>query len=150
MKRRLLILSWLAIQLGALSSCDFYGNKDLGNKLTLWARDSPEGHFDIVYCSRYDMGGCVSGIYVIPTSVEETYSMYVSTAKYDDKWVIAKTIQVEDNQEHYWIIDKSFDIESVDCWTANCDSILQSHVIGRLDSGGFVEKTQELDIRLRF
>lgn len=150
MKRKLLILSWLIVQLGTLGSCDLYGNKDLGNKLTLWARDSPEGHYDVVYCSRYDMGGCVSGIYVIPASVEEIDSMYVSAAKSDDKWVIAKTVQIEGNKESYWIIDKSFNIEDVDCWTINCDSILQSHVIGRLDDQEFAEKVRVLGINLRF
>lgn len=149
MKGRFLIVSLPFVLLTTLCSCEFYGNKDLGNKLTLFARDSPEGHYDIIYCSRYDIGGCIAGMYVIP-SADEKYSMYVETAKADKKWVIAKTVRVEDKKRNYWIIDKSFDIEGLDCDSIDCDSVVQSHVIEALDSLAFDKKVRELDIKLKF
>lgn len=150
MKRKKIIASLLFVQLCILWSCDFYGNKDLGGKLTLWLRDGSEGRYDIVYCSKYDIGGCIAGIYVIPSADDERYSMYVKTAKSDDKWVIAKTIRTVEQKKNYWIIDKNFSLEDVDCDALNCDSIIRSNVIGPLDAQQFGSKLAELKISLKF
>ena len=149
MKRRILIVPLLILLLITLGGCEFYGNKDLGNKLTLFARDSPEGHFDIVYCSKYDMGGCIAGIYVLPTA-DEKYFMYVEAAKSNDKWIVAKTVDAEDQKENYWIISKAFSLENVDCNNEDCDSIIQTHITGALDYQEFIVKTKELGIDLKF
>lgn len=153
MKRRLGIVLVLIIQFSILGSCDLSEHADLGNKLTIFEGDKPEDRV-IVYCTGYSFGYCKAGIYIIPTYEEHydktgKYAEYVTTAKSDEKWVIAKTVQIDNNQERYWIIDKGFNIKDVDCQTLNCDSILQSYVIGRLDSQTFAEKVQELDISLR-
>jgi hypothetical protein len=149
MKERILTIALLIVLLITLDSCEFYGNKDLGNKLTLFARDSPEGHYDIVYCSKYDIGGCIAGIYVLPTA-DDKYYMYVKSAKSNDKWVVAKTIRTADQKENYWIISKDFSLENVDCNSEDCDSIIQSHVTGALDNQEFITKTKELGIDLKF
>src|SRR5690606_36496807 len=108
-----------------------------------------EGYYDLVYCSRYDIGGCIAGIYILPTS-DNKYSMYVKTAKSNDKWVIAKTIQIKDNKENYWIISKDFSLENVDCNNVSCDSIIQSHVTGALNYQEFTARKKELGIPLKF
>jgi len=146
-KKSLIFLFFISIS-NVFNCCDLYGNKELGNRFTLFARDSPEGQYDLIYCARYDIGGCVSGAYVLPTA-DTKYDMYVPTAKSNDKWIIAKTIQVEDNKENYWIIEK-FSLEDIDCWEINCDSIIQSHVMGAFDFIEFTDKTKELGIKLEF
>ena len=148
MKGRILIAPLLTVLLITLDGCELYGNKDLGNKLTLFARDSPEEHYDVVYCAVYDIGGCRSGIYVLPTA-ENKNSMYVETAKSNEKWIIAKTIKINDNKD-YWIISKDFSLENVDCNKVSCDSIIQSHVTGALNYQEFTVKTKELGIDLKF
>lgn len=130
--------------------CGFFGGAhDLGNKLTLFERDNQEGHNDIIYCSNYKDGCCFGGMYVIPSEGNQYY-MYVDKAKSNDNWVIAKSIQEKDKKENYWIISKEFDIENLNCDEVNCDSIIQSHVMGPLEIESFNEKLSELEIDLEF
>jgi len=128
-------------------------SSNLGNKFTLFEGDKLEDRV-IVYCTGYSFLACKSGIYVVPTYEKHydekgNYTEYVSTAKSDDKWIIAKTVQVKDNKENYWIIEK-FSLDDIDCWNVNCDSIIQSHVIGALEFIEFCNKTKELGITLEF
>lgn len=150
MRRKKIIASFLLVQLCILWSCDFYGNKDLGNHLTLWLRDGSEGCYDIVYCTKHDIGGCIAGIYVIPSTDDEKHSIYVKTAKSDDQWVIAKTIRTIDQKENFWIINNNFSLEDVDCDEINCDSIIRSNLIGPLDAQQFGSKLAEHKISLKF
>lgn len=154
MKRIILIVPLLFILLITLDSCEFYVNKDLGNKLTVFEGDKLEDKV-IVYCTGYSFGSCKSGIYVVPTYEEHydekgNYAEYVETAEFDDKWVVVKTIRIENQKENYWIISKDFSLDDVDCNEINCDSIIQSHVIGALDYQKFNAKTKKLGINIKF
>jgi hypothetical protein len=108
----------------------------------------------IVYCTSKDLGSCNSGIYVIPSyerhMVEGKYSEYVETAKSNSKWIIAKTIQVEYQNERYWIMDKNYRIDFSNFDRISCDSQLQTYVKGPFDINEFNEKKRELDIGLKF
>ena len=129
-------------------NCDFFGAHDLGNKLILLEGDKLEDRA-IVYCTGYSDGCCMAGMYVIP-SIGNQYQLYVETAKSDSNWVVAKTIQVMDKQENYWIIRKDFDIKNLDCDEVNCDSIIQSHVNGPFAYQAFNYKLQEWNIDIEF
>lgn len=147
MRKRILVI--LIIFLAVLESCQFYEEKDLGNDLILWESDAGKGQYDIVHCGGYSFGSCKGGIYVVPNT-EGRYSMYVETAKSNDKWVIAKTIYVENQRESYWVIGKNFNLKNVNCLEVSCDSIIQSHVTGPLGLETFNQKRKELEIDINF
>jgi len=97
----------------------------------------------------------VSGILVVPSEkrhmIDGKYAEYVKTAVSNKEWVLVKTYQIQEKKENYWIISKDFDITNLNCSTANCDSILQSHVIGPLDSLDFYNflKARNIDLELK-
>lgn len=130
------------------SCCDFFGAHDLGNNLTLLEGDKTEDRI-IVYCTGKSGGCCKGGMFVIP-SVGNQYHMYVETAKSNEKWVIARSVQIKDKQQNYWIINKGFSIASLNCDEVKCDSIVQSYVQGPFDIKGFNEKKSQLKIDLSF
>jgi hypothetical protein len=149
MKKKVVIILAAILACMVIHSCQgLWGAEDLGNKLTLLEGDKTEDRA-IVYCTGYSGGACTSGMYVIP-SVGNQYYMYVETAKSNKYWVIAKTVQIKDKLESYWIINKGFDIENLDCEKNNCDSILQSHVIGPLNLNEFKASLKSLNINLDF
>ncbi|GAB3433083.1 hypothetical protein [Niabella aquatica] len=132
---------------------DIWGNHQLGSHLSLWEGDRKEDRV-IAYCTSQSGGACVSGIYVVPSAernmVNGKYAEYVEEATSNKKWVIAKTLQIKDNKENYYIISKDFNIEGADCAKANCDSILQSHVTGPLSLSEFENKKKALNIGMDF
>ena len=73
---------------------------------------------------------------------------FVDSAKSNDDFIIAKTLLVKDKTANYWIINKDFRIDN--CDKINCDSLIQSHVIGPLDKEEFQKKTSELKLNLKF
>jgi len=132
------------------SSCNEWYNNSLGNNLSLWDGDTKEDRI-IVYCT----GDCHGGIPVVPTYKRQfdkkgNYAEYVEAATSNKKWVIAKTFRIKEKQENYWIISKDFNITNLDCSKANCDSILQRHVIGPLNLTEFNNRLQSLSIELNF
>ena len=143
-------LCWCTFQIFVLlmSSCKEDYNHSLGNNLSLWEGDKKEDRI-IVYCE----GSCHGGIYVIPSyknHYDSTghYAEYVKETTSDKKWVIAKTFQIKENKENYYIISKEFNIENLDCAKANCDSILQSHVTGPMTLTEFENKKKSMNIAL--
>jgi len=151
-KKAIVIIVPLFVLILSIISCnEMSGEYSLGNHLSLWGNDRKEERV-IVYCT----GDCHGGIYVVPTykrhydSSGQHYAEYVEAAKSNKKWVIAKTYQINEKQENYWIISKNFDIDSLDCAKANCDSILQSHVTGPLSLTEFENKKEALNIQLDF
>lgn len=127
----------------------------LGSGIYLLEGDRIEDRI-IVKCSGWSFKECISGSYLIPRSYNNHfdnnghYLEYVETVKSNKKWVIAKSIQIKEKQENYWIISKDFDIENLDCTKVNCDSILQSRVTGPLSSSDFKSKKSALNINLNF
>lgn len=127
------------------SICESFGAHDFGNNLTLLEGDRTEDRV-IVYCTGRSAGCCDAGIPVIPSRVD-TLSQYVQSATADLNWIIAKTVN-KDKSKGYWIIDKNFKIDLAKCDVVNCDSIIQSHIIGPLDSTDFEEKIKVSNINL--
>ena len=76
------------------------------------------------------------------------YAEYVETAEANEKFIIARTVQVKDKRKNYWIITKDFKHD--DCNKLDCDSIIQSKVIGPLDPLQSRTKIAELNIALQF
>ncbi|MGB3131997.1 MAG: hypothetical protein WBB26_10010 [Saprospiraceae bacterium] len=129
-----------------------WGDNDLGNNFSLLEGDTVEDRV-IVYCSGRSAGACTGGTFIVPVysrHMDSTgqYAEYVETAKSNADYIVAKTLLVKDKTTNYWIINKDFSI--VNCDKINCDSLIQSHVIGPIDKDKFQKKTSELKINLNF
>ncbi len=138
----------------SLSSCwqQMWGDNDLGDNFSLMEGDRIEDRI-IVYCSGRSGGACMAGTPIVPIYSRHMdsnghYAEYVETAKSNDDFIVAKTLQVKDKRENYWIISKGFSIDN--CDKVNCDSIIQSHVLGPLEQTEFRKKASELKINLNF
>lgn len=146
-KNKFLIL-YLFLLLGCSSA-------KLGNGIYLLDGDRLEDRI-IVKCTGWSFNDCIAGTYLIPRSYNDHfdshghYAAYVETAKSNRNWIIAKTIQVKDKKESYWIISKDFKINLDNCDKINCDSIIQSHVTGPLSLNEFKNKIKGLNINLSF
>ncbi len=128
------------------TSCNEWYNHPLGNNFSLWDGDGDEDRI-IVYCE----GRCHGGIQVVPTRERQANNgEYVEAATSNNKWIIVKTLQMKDSKENYYFVDKYFRIKNLDCLKANCDSILQSYVMGPFDENMFKERKLELGIDLDF
>ncbi|WP_126246338.1 hypothetical protein [Chitinophaga rhizosphaerae] len=142
----------LAFPIIMFSCAKLWGDNDLGSNLTLLEGDRKEDRV-IVYCSSKS-GVCESGIPVVPKyerqfNKDGRYAEFVDAAVANKDWIIVRTIELRNNSKNYWLIDKKFSLPD-DCININCDSILQKHVIGPLDSSGFIIKTESLNINLSF
>lgn len=129
-----------------------WGDNDLGDNFSLLEGDRTEDRV-IVYCSGRSVGACIAGTFIVPSYLRHMdtnghYAEYVETAKSNDDFIIAKTNQIKDKKANYWIINK--DLEIANCDNIDCDSIIQSHVLGPLDQSEFQIKTSELKINLKF
>lgn len=140
-----------------ITSCNWWkeawGDHSLGNNLSLLEGDKEEDRI-IVFCSGESAGACQGGISVVPTYSKHMdrgkYAEYVETAKANEKWVIVKTHRIEEKKDNYWLINKNFNIENIDCDKVDCDSLLQTYVTGPLDYSRFIEKKDSLKIDLSF
>jgi hypothetical protein len=137
----------------ALSSCwrQMWGDNDLGDNFSLLEGDRIEDRI-IVYCSGRSGGACMAGTYIVPVYSRHMdsaghYAEYVETAKSNDDFIVAKTLLVKDKTANYWIINKDFKIDS--CEKINCDSLIQTHVVGPLDKDEFQKKISELKLNLK-
>jgi hypothetical protein len=125
------------------------GSYNLGNNL--YMMDWDNNTRIIVFCSNKKGRTCYGGTYVIPDVKKNKYPTYVDSAKSNEKWIIVKAIGYIDDKEYYYIVDKHFDAESLKKFNCSeCDSILQSHIIGALNYQEFNKKTKELGIDLKF
>ena len=133
-----------------ITFCNNPGNTSLGSNLIIWEGDVVEDRA-IVYCE----GNCNGGIYVLPNYSKHydssgQYAEYLEKAKSNRNWVIAKTLLIKGKKVNYWIINKNFNIKNLNCSLVNCDSIIQSYVIGPLSQDEFKRKLQDLKIELKF
>ena len=129
-----------------------WGDNDLGDNFSLLEGDRTEDRI-IVYCSRRSADACMAGSPIVPKysrhmDSEGHYAEYVETAKSNDNFIIAKTLKIKAKRANYWIISKDFGIDN--CDKINCDSIIQSHVLGPFDQNEFQKKISELKIDLKF
>jgi hypothetical protein len=142
----------LIILFSTISCRQMWGDNDLGDNFSLLEGDRIEDRI-IVYCSGRSAGACMAGTPIVPIYSRQFdnnghYAEYVEIAKANDKFIIAQTLQIKNNKENYWIIFKGFKIEN--CDKANCDSIVQSHVVGPMEYSQFQSKLSELNIDLKF
>jgi len=129
-----------------------WGDNDLGNNFSLLEGDRIEDRI-IVFCGGRSAGACMSGIPIVPVysrqfDSEGHYAEYVESAKSNNDFIIARTLQVNDKRENYWIISKSFNLDN--CDKVKCDSLIQSHVFGPLEQNEFQKKISELKVNLKF
>lgn len=143
---------FLIVMFSTLSCRQVWGDNDLGNNFSLLEGDRIEDRI-IVYCTGRSARVCRSGTYIVPTysrHLDSTghYAEYVETAKSNDNFIIARTLQINNKKKNYWIINKDFSLEN--CGEMNCDSIIQSNVIGPLDYSQFKTMQIELGVILKF
>ncbi|MCU7548295.1 DUF3997 domain-containing protein [Chitinophagaceae bacterium LB-8] len=128
------------------SSCrQMWGDNPLGDSLSLLEGDRKEDRI-IVRCTGYSGGACYIGEQLIPgydrhMDAEGHYAEYVEKATSNNDWIIAKSIQVKDKSENYWIIDKHFSSKKGNS---------QFNVMGPFKLLEFRNKTKELNIDLEF
>jgi hypothetical protein len=67
----------------------------------------------------------------------------------NNNWVIAKSIQVKDKIENYWIINQGV-ANNLDCDNIDCDSVLRKNVYGPFTLAEFEQKKKTLNIDLEF
>ena len=151
LKKAYLVIGIFAIVTSIDSCSEFFGNHSLGNNFSLLEGDKIEDRI-IVYCAGKEENECNGGTFVVPRykdhMINGKYAEYVETAKSNNNWIIAKTFQMHAKLEKYWIINKKFNIANLNCDKINCDSIIQSQVIGPLNINEFQEKTKKLKIDL--
>jgi hypothetical protein len=126
---------------------------DLGNNLVLLEGDRKEDRV-IVYCTNNKDKCCSGGLPIIPKVNSQfdrgANAEYVEFANSNLNWVIVKSIALNGEITHYWIIDKGFNIANVLCDSVNCDSILHSYVIGPLTKIAFEDTLKQKNIDLHF
>lgn len=137
------------ILLTAISCGRLWGDYDLGDNFSLLEGDRIEDRV-IVYCSGRSAGACTGGTLIVPVYSRHMdknghYAEYVETAKSNDNFIIAQTIQLEDETKNYWIIYKDLNVDN--CNEMLCDS---AKVIGPLNETEFRTKTADLSIDLNF
>lgn len=137
-----------------MSCSDIAGTNWLGGDFVIWEGDSEKNRV-ITFCTRKSLGRCEAGLYILPTyerhMVNGRYAEYVKDAKSNTKYIIARTILIDNDKINYWIINKiGLDFKKTDCSVTNCDSIINSHVIGPLNRREFDLKIQSMKINLQF
>lgn len=137
------------VLLTAISCGQLWGDNDLGGNFSLLEGDRIEDRV-IVYCSGRNAGACTGGTFIVPAYSRHMdkkghYAEYVETAKSNDKFIIARTIQLKDETRNYWIVYKDLNIEN--CNDILCDS---TKVLGPLNETEFRTKAADLRIELEF
>lgn len=102
------------------SSCwqQIWGDNVLGDNFSLLEGDRIEDRL-IVLCSGRSAGACYAGTPIVPIYSRHMdsnghYAEYVETAKSNKDFIVAKTLQVKDKRENYWIINIGFSIDNCD------------------------------------
>ena len=109
-----------------------------------------EGDFrEIVYCTKHKGNTCYVGIPLIPAISSKGIS--VIEAKSNDEWVIVKALNNALSEKNcFYLIDKSFDIQNMDCRERDCDSIIQSYITYFDNEQDFENRLNDLGILIRF
>lgn len=127
----------IAFVLANASCCKFFYGEDLiGNRFAV-VEESKESR-TINYCTSTVC--CSSSFVLIPQHVE--------SFDYDEKWIIAKSVQT--NGEQFWIINKINEIDLSNCDKNDCVTKVKNNVIGPLFNSVFNTKLKELNIDLAF
>lgn len=130
-------------------NCQSWGDNNLGGEFTLLEGDKINDRI-IIYCigRKKPKDCCTGGVPIIP-SREDKLVDYIELAKYDDRWIIVKGINI-DKTESYWIVDKNFDIS----WEYDDGGIfynrIQNHVFGPFDKSIFSKELEERRVDINF
>ena len=124
----------------------WWGSHSLGHNLYMLDWDG--GNKIIVYCSNPRGRTCYGGLSVIPSNSNSS-QLCVITAKSNERWVIVRAKQTQDNKNCYYLINKDFNIDNLNCQNVNCDSMLQSYVVGPLDSIAFIKELMLKNVSLK-
>ncbi len=135
------------VYLDSCNLCALFGAHDLGDNFVLLEGDHVSDRI-IVFCTT-PSGCCDAGIPVIPSRANTYGKEYVVAANSDERWIVVRTQTLNSESESFWIVDKNFDLNLDDCGKINCDSIIQSHVLGPLDLNSLQERKKELGIGLK-
>lgn len=144
----ILIISGI-ILIGSCTNCKEWGDNNLGGEFTLLEGDKINDRI-IIYCIGREKPDdcCTGGIPIIP-SREDKRVDYIESAKYDNRWVIAKGIHF-DKTISYWILNKDFDTS----WEYDDGGIfynrIQSNVYGPFDELAFFRELEERGVKIRF
>jgi hypothetical protein len=130
-----------------------WGDHSLGNNFSLLEGDKTEDRI-VVYCTNTSGGVCNGGIPIVPTYNRQyrdgKYAEYVKEAKSNENWIAAKTLDIKNKKDNYWIISKNLQTSIANCEKINCDSVIQAHVIGPLTLTEFTKKVKDLKVDLVF
>lgn len=107
----------------------------------------------IAYCNSRKGETCKKGTTILPVNSKyknnsKLTEEYVESAKSNNKFIIARTLNLKAIKKNWWIISKELNIK--DCNRMNCDSVIQSYVTGPLQYAEFQSKLAELNIELDF
>jgi hypothetical protein len=138
----------------SVSCSQAWGDNDLGDNLSLLEGDRREDRV-VVYCTGRSGSTCTSGMRIVPSNSrymnsEGRYAEYADSAVADKKWVIVKTLVVGGTESNYWIIEKGFTLEGLNCDVIKCDSILQCRVRGPFSQDEFEKQKNVLRVDLNF
>lgn len=129
------------------TSCqELSGKYELGNNLVLLDNDVKEEKI-IVFCNA----DCNGGVYVVPSYQNHydtlgRYAEYVENVELDGRWVWVKSWRIQEQSHRYYIIDKSFNLDTVNCMYIDCDSIIQLYVFGPYTLDEFESKREILNL----
>lgn len=132
-----LTLSIVGLFVAIIYSCNCeQSENNLGCNLYIMEGDCVEDRI-IVYCNSIEFCDCYAGSCVIPSSARHMrngkYSEYVESARANDDWISVKIKQIVKDKYNYWVIIKDDDLENLDRYNSDFDSILQSHIYGPVE-----------------
>jgi hypothetical protein len=124
---------------------EFYGSRNLGNGIYLMEWD--EGAI-IVQGSNISGRTCYGGSFIIPITASPNDSNanrkeHVVKVKYDDSWILVKTVLCNPFEVKFYVIDKDFDKND------NETIILNKHIKSFKDSIDFYSYVQRNNISVR-
>lgn len=131
------------------TNCSNWGDTNLGGEFTLFDGDKIEDRL-IIYCTGRDKVNncCIGGKQIIPPR-ENKLVNYVDLAKFNQRWIIAKSISY-DEKISYWYIDKDFDIN----WEYDDGGVfysrIQNNVYGPFEKASFIKVLKDKNIELTF
>lgn len=147
------IIRLLLVVLSAYAATACRSNA-LGNHLYLMEGDQKEDRI-IVYCSKTELGECLSGIPVIPRYERQYapnghYAEYMDAAVAEREWVMVRTVRVATGRYMYWLIRNNFNLDRWNCARQDCDGTIQHHVIGPLNYAPFTAQRTALELNAPF
>ena len=147
MIKRYILFLILPLLFNSCNNRKSWGDNNLGGEFTLLEGDKINDR-EIIYCIGRENPEdcCTSGIPIIPSREDKSVD-YIELAKFNNRWIVAKSIGF-DKAENYWCIDKDFDTT----WEYDDGGVfykrIQNHVYGPFDKATFDKELKEKNINL--